>query len=86
MDRRPFEAVSRRRGERRTGRDNAGAALGVGRGGRKGVPALLTGVLVAALDRLRTLAAGPLSLAAARRLRGSGWECDLEVMRGSSAT
>ena len=35
---------------------------------------------------LRTLAAGPLSLAAARHLRGSGWEGDLEEMRGSSAT
>ncbi|MCY4484836.1 MAG: type II toxin-antitoxin system VapB family antitoxin [Spirochaetaceae bacterium] len=35
---------------------------------------------------LRTLAAGPLSLTAARRLRGSGWEGDLEEMRGSRAT
>ena len=35
---------------------------------------------------LRTLAAGPLSLAAARRLRGSGSESDLEAMCGSSAT
>ena len=31
------------------------------------------------------IAAGPLSLAAARRLRGSGWEGNLEEMRGSSA-
>ena len=30
----------------------------------------------------RTLAAGQMSLAAARRLRGSGWEGDLDEMRG----
>ena len=35
---------------------------------------------------LRTLAAEPLSHAEARSLRGSGWEDDLEEMRGSSET
>ena len=34
---------------------------------------------------LRTLAAEPLGVAAARDLRGSGWEGDLEVMRSSRA-
>ena len=32
------------------------------------------------------LAAEPLNLAEARRLRGSGWEGDLEEMRGGSAS
>ena len=32
------------------------------------------------------LAAEPLSLAASRRLRGSGWEGDLDEMRGASET
>ena len=32
---------------------------------------------------LRTLAAEPLSVDEARRLRGSGWEGDLEAMRAS---
>jgi Arc/MetJ family transcription regulator len=32
---------------------------------------------------LRTLAAEPLDLDSARRLRGSGWEGDLEGMRSS---
>ncbi len=32
---------------------------------------------------LRTVAGEPLSLDDARRLRGSGWDGDLEVMRGS---
>ncbi|MDE0103784.1 MAG: type II toxin-antitoxin system VapB family antitoxin [Bryobacterales bacterium] len=31
---------------------------------------------------LRTLAAEPLSLGEARRLRGSGWEGDLDELRG----
>ena len=35
---------------------------------------------------LRTLAAEPLSLVAARRLRGSGWEGDLDEMRGAGGT
>jgi Arc/MetJ family transcription regulator len=34
---------------------------------------------------LRTLAAEPLDLNAARRVRGSGWDGDLEEMRGSRA-
>ncbi len=34
---------------------------------------------------LRTVAGEPLSLDAARRLRGSGWEGDLEEMRTSRA-
>ena len=34
---------------------------------------------------LRTLAAESLSLVAARRLRGSGWEGDLDEMRGTRA-
>lgn len=34
---------------------------------------------------LRTLAAEPLALDAARRMRGSGWEGDLEDMRASRA-
>jgi len=32
---------------------------------------------------LRALAAEPLSVTAARRMRGSGWTGDLDVMRGS---
>ena len=35
---------------------------------------------------LRTLAGEPLSLDTARRLRGSGWDGDLEEMRASRAT
>ena len=35
---------------------------------------------------LRTLAAQSLSLVAARRLRGSGWESDLDEMRGAGRT
>jgi Arc/MetJ family transcription regulator len=34
---------------------------------------------------LRALAAEPLSLDEARRLRGSGWEGDLDELRGSRA-
>lgn len=34
---------------------------------------------------LRTLAAEPLEIDEARRLRGSGWEGDLEAMRESRA-
>ncbi len=34
---------------------------------------------------LRTVAGEPLSLAKARRLRGSGWNADLEDLRGSRA-
>jgi Arc/MetJ family transcription regulator len=34
---------------------------------------------------LRTLAAEPLDVDAARSLRGSGWEGDLEAMRSSRA-
>ena len=34
---------------------------------------------------LRTLAAEPLDLDAARRLRGSGWEGDLDQMRATRA-
>lgn len=34
---------------------------------------------------LRTLAAEPLDVAAARELRGSGWEGDLDAMRSSRA-
>lgn len=34
---------------------------------------------------LRTLAAEPLELDEARRLRGSGWDGDLEEMRAASA-
>lgn len=34
---------------------------------------------------LRTLAAEPLSIDEARRLRGSGWEGDLDAMRASRA-
>lgn len=34
---------------------------------------------------LRTLAAEPLSLDAARELRGSGWDADLNELRGSRA-
>ena len=35
---------------------------------------------------LRTLAAEPLSVEDARRLRGSGWEGDLDEMRASRLT
>ena len=35
---------------------------------------------------LRTLAAEPLSLDEARRLRGSGWEGELDEMRGGRTT
>jgi Arc/MetJ family transcription regulator len=35
---------------------------------------------------LRTLAGEPLSLDTARRLRGSGWDGDLEEMRAGRAT
>ena len=35
---------------------------------------------------LRTVAGEPLSLDKARRLRGSGWDGDLEEMRASRAT
>ena len=34
---------------------------------------------------LRTLAAEPLSLEEARNMRGSGWDGDLDEMRGSRA-
>lgn len=34
---------------------------------------------------LRTLAAEPLTASEARRMRGSGWEGDLERMRGGRA-
>ena len=34
---------------------------------------------------LRMVAAEPLSVGEARRLRGTGWEGDLETMRGSRA-
>ncbi len=34
---------------------------------------------------LRTVAAEPLSLDQARRLRGSGWDADLDEMRASRA-
>ena len=34
---------------------------------------------------LRTLAAEPLDVAAARELRGSGWEGDLDAMRANRA-
>jgi len=35
---------------------------------------------------LRTVAGEPLSLDKARRLKGSGWEGDLEAMRSNRAT